>query len=391
VADEKSKTISEPASDGLAGKVLVTGGAGFIGSHVVEALRDQGADVRVVDNLDPQAHGAGADFPSYLEGVDIVRGDVKDPELWRRALADVSHVVHFAAAVGLAQSMYEITYYTETNVMGTAHLLQALSTRAFPVAKLLVASSMSLYGEGLYRCGNCGFEGTPRRDVADLEAARWEMYCPRCGAALTPIPTPETKPLQPSFVYSINKRDQEELCLSVGRAYGIPTVALRFFSVYGPRQALSNPYTGVAAIFASRLMGGAPPMIFEDGRQTRDFIHVRDVASACIKSLALDVGDVALNIGTGVPVTIADVASVLQKLLGGPDAEILETYRHGDIRHCYPDISAARAVLGWEPTISFEQGAEDLVEWVATQSGHAERLDQALDELRRRGLVKDRT
>jgi dTDP-L-rhamnose 4-epimerase len=380
-----------PGSIRLSGKVLVTGGAGFIGSHVVEMLREAGAEVRVLDNLDPQAHGGSDDFPSYLEGVELVRGDVTDPDTWASALADVTHVVHFAAAVGLAQSMYEITYYTKTNVMGTAHLLQALSTRKFAVEKLLVASSMSLYGEGLYECDRCGYRGTPRRDPADLEAGRWEMYCPRDGSALRPIATPESKPLEPSFVYSINKRDQEELCLSVGRAYGIATVALRFFSVYGPRQALSNPYTGVAAIFASRLMGGAAPLIFEDGRQTRDFIHVRDVASACLKSLTTDAGDVALNIGTGDPVTISDVAAVLQKLLGGPDAEVLHTFRHGDIRHCYPDISAAREVLGWEPTISFAEGAEDLVAWVATQSGHAERLDQAFDELRARGLVKDRS
>ena len=373
----------------IPGKVLVTGGAGFIGSHLVEALVAADADVRVLDNLDPQAHESSEDFPDYLRDVELMRGDVTDPDVWSRALAGVTHVVHFAAAVGLAQSMYEITYYTGTNVMGTAHLLQALASREYPVRKLLVASSMSLYGEGLYACDNCGFQGTPKREAADLEAGRWEMRCPQCSATLRPVPTPESKPLQPSFVYSINKRDQEELCLAVGRAYEIPTVALRFFSVYGPRQALSNPYTGVAAIFASRLIGGAPPLIFEDGLQTRDFIHVSDVADACMRSLTLDVGDVALNIGTGTPVTIAAVAQVLQKLLGGPDAQILNTYRHGDIRHCYPDVSAAREVLGWEAQIPFERGAEDLVAWVSTQSGHAEQLDRAFEELKARGLVKD--
>jgi dTDP-L-rhamnose 4-epimerase len=274
--------------------------------------------------------------------------------------------------------------------MGTANLLQALASRRYPVRKLLVASSMSLYGEGLYTCDACGFEGTPHRDPADLKAGRWEMKCPNCSAPMRAIPTPESKPLQPSFVYSINKRDQEELCLSVGRAYDIDTVALRFFSVYGPRQALSNPYTGVAAIFASRLLAGAPPLIFEDGLQTRDFIHVDDVVDACMRSLTQEVADVALNIGTGAPVTIAGVASILQKLLGGPDAEILNTYRHGDIRHCYPDVSAAREVLGWKAEIDFEQGAADLVKWVATQGSSASSVDRALEELRERGLVDDR-
>jgi dTDP-L-rhamnose 4-epimerase len=373
------------------GKVLVTGGAGFIGSHLVESLRDSGRDVRVLDNLDPQAHGEDADFPEYLKGTDLVRGDVTDPDVWAQALDGVTHVVHFAAAVGLAQSMYEIEYYVRANVMGTAHLLQALSTRKYPVERLLVASSMSLYGEGLYKCDACGFEGTNKRKVEDLEAGRWEMFCPQCGGQMHPVPTPESKALEPSFVYSISKRDQEEMCLSVGRAYEIDTVALRFFSVYGPRQALSNPYTGVAAIFANRLLGGAAPMIFEDGEQTRDFIHVSDVVAACEKSLFdPGVADVALNIGTGRPVSISHVAAVLRDALGGPEAEVLGTYRHGDIRHCSPDVSAAKEVLGWEAKLTLEDGVVDLVEWVKEQSSQVEALDAAFAELKEKGLVKDR-
>jgi dTDP-L-rhamnose 4-epimerase len=373
------------------GKVLVTGGAGFIGSHLVEALLGAGHEVRIVDSLDPQAHGEDPQWPDYLEGAELINADVTVPDVWSKALDGVTHVVHFAAAVGLAQSMYEIDYYVRANVMGTAHLLQELSTRKYPIDKLLVASSMSIYGEGLYRCGKCGFEGTNSRRSADLEDGRWEMPCPECNADMKPIPTPETKTLQPSFVYSITKRDQEEMCLSVGRAYEIPTVALRFFSVYGPRQALSNPYTGVAAIFASRLLSGAPPLIFEDGEQTRDFIHVRDVVDACMKSLfTRDVADVALNIGTGKAVTISQVAAVIQKALGGPDSQVLGTYRHGDIRHCYPDVTAAERVLGWKAALQLEDGVEDLVEWVTTQQGQAERLDAAFDELRERGLVRDK-
>ncbi len=396
--NQEAKTLTDrnseqhSARDGLGqieGKVLVTGGAGFIGSHLVDALRDRGADIRVVDNLDPQAHGEDADVPNYLAGVEFIRGDVSQTDVWEEALKDVTHVVHFAAAVGLAQSMYEIEYYCRANVMGTAHLLQQIATRRFPIQKLLVASSMSIYGEGAYKCDECGFEGTNQRNEGDFAAGRWEMPCPACGAPMKPVPTPETKQLQPSFVYSINKRDQEELCLAVGRAFEVPTVALRFFSVYGPRQSLSNPYTGVAAIFASRLLAGAPPLIFEDGEQSRDFIHVRDVAEACLIALYdQEVGDVALNIGTGKPISIAGLATLLQKSLGGPEPEIQNTFRHGDIRHCYPDITAARNVLGWEPKITLEEGLEDLVEWVASQSGHAEGVDRALDELRQRGLVK---
>lgn len=373
------------------GKVLVTGGAGFIGSHLAESLRDAGRDVRILDNLDPQAHGEDAVVPEYLSGTEFVHGDVTDPDIWAQALDGVTHVVHFAAAVGLAQSMYEIEYYVRANVMGTAHLLQALSTRKYPVERLLVASSMSLYGEGLYRCAACGFEGTNKRKEKDLEASRWEVLCPDCGAEMRPAPTPESKALEPSFVYSISKRDQEEMCLSVGRAYDIDTIALRFFSVYGPRQALSNPYTGVAAIFANRLLGGAAPLIFEDGEQTRDFIHVTDVVEACTKALFdPGVSDVALNIGTGRPVSISHVAAVIRDALGGPAAEVIGTYRHGDIRHCYPDVSAAKEVLGWEAKLSLEQGVVDLVDWVKSQSSQVEALDAAFEELREKGLVKDR-
>jgi dTDP-L-rhamnose 4-epimerase len=372
------------------GRVLVTGGAGFIGSHVVDALVESGADVRVVDNLDPQVHGDDARVPDYLDGVEFVNADVGDPDIWDQALDGVTHVVHFAAAVGLAQSMYEIAYYCRSNVMGTAYLLESISKRESQIQKLLVASSMSCYGEGLYLCDECGFRGTQLRKVEDLERGRWETFCPRCGAAMRPTPTPESKAFEPQFVYSINKRDQEELCMSVGRAYDIPTVALRFFSVYGPRQALSNPYTGVAAIFASRLLGKAPPLIFEDGQQSRDFVHVRDVADACMRALMDDsVTNVALNIGTGDPISIRDVAELLRGSLGGPEAEILGTYRKGDIRHCYPDISAARGVLGWEPKIELKDGIDDLVEWVASQVGHAEKLDSHVAELRAKGLIKE--
>ena len=372
------------------GKVLVTGGAGFIGSHLVDALRAAGADVLVVDNLDPQAHGENASVPDYLDGVEVIVDDVADDAVWGRALEGVTHVVHFASAVGLAQSMYEVEYYTRANVMGTAHLLQRLANGDHEVKKLVVASSMSIYGEGLYQCDKCGFSGGTRRKPEDVEAKKWEPFCPNCGNELRAVPTPEEKVLDPSFVYSINKRDQEEMCLAVGRAYNIPTVALRLFSAYGPRQALSNPYTGVAAIFAGRLMNGKPPLIFEDGEQSRDFVHVSDVAAATMHALWMDeVGDIAMNVGSGIRVSISEVARTIQKAMGGPEAEILGTYRHGDIRHCFPDISLAKRVLKWEPKLELADGVEDLVGWVASQTSPENRLDSAFEELRRRGLLKD--
>jgi dTDP-L-rhamnose 4-epimerase len=372
----------------MAGKVLVTGGAGFIGSHLVDRLRAEGADVRVIDNLDPQAHGENAPVPDYLEGVEFHQLDVSDSSIWDEALKDVTHVVHFASAVGLAQSLYEIEYYTRANVMGTASLLQALADRDEKIDRLVVASSMSCYGEGLFKCPKCGFVGTNLRNNEDLDKERWEVPCPQCNADLQPLPTPEEKNFQPQFVYSINKRDQEELCLAVGKAYDIPTVALRFFSAYGPRQALSNPYTGVAAIFASRLLGEKPPLIFEDGQQTRDFVHVSDVVSSTMQALFKDdVGYQALNVGSGHAVTIEQVARVLQKRLGGPDPEFPQTYRRGDIRHCFPDISRAREALDWEPKHQLEDGVEDLVEWVASQVSHAEKLDAHVEELRKKGLL----
>ena len=372
----------------MAGKVLVTGGAGFIGSHLVDRLRAEGADVRVVDNLDPQAHGENAKMPAYLEGVEFRQLDVGDASIWEDVLKDVTHVVHFAAAVGLAQSLYEIEYYTRTNVMGTASLLQALANQDNKIDKLIVASSMSCYGEGLFECPQCGYKGTNLRSNEDLDTGRWEVPCPQCDADMRPLPTPEDKKFEPQFVYSINKRDQEELCLTVGKAYDIPTAALRFFSAYGPRQALSNPYTGVAAIFASRLLGEAPPLIFEDGQQTRDFIHVSDVVDATVKALYDEnLYSSALNIGTGTPVTIEQVAAVLQKHLGGPDPEIVGTYRKGDIRHCYPEVSAAKDVLNWEAKLQLEDGVDDLVEWVSSQVSHAAKLEDHVEELRKKGLL----
>src|SRR4051794_7737888 len=300
----------------MARRVLVTGGAGFVGSYLVDALLQRGFNVRVYDGLSEQVHPAG--IPDYLaHDIELVRADVRDMEKLRSALRGVDVVYHFAAAVGVGQSMYEISNYMGVNTQGTANLLQVLLDMKIPIEKLVVASSMSIYGEGRYRCDECGDVAPPVRETEQLLAKRWETLCPTCGSTLAPVPTDESKPLQASSIYALSKKDQEEMTLLFGRTYGLPVVAMRYFNIYGPRQALSNPYTGVAAIFASRLLNGRAPLIFEDGRQMRDFVSVHDITAANLLAMERDEANGhALNIGSGEPITIQQVADVLSDSLG---------------------------------------------------------------------------
>ncbi len=366
-------------------QILITGGAGFIGSHLADDLISCGHRVRALDNLSPQVHGDAATRPPYLHAeVELVRGDICDAAAVSRSLDGVDAVYHLAAAVGVGQSMYEIARYTATNNYGTAVLLEALSTR--PVQRLIVASSMSVYGEGLYRNRNGELVETGERSLAQLRRADWNP-CDASGS-LEPVPTPESKTPSLSSVYALSKFDQERMCLMIGRAYEIPTVALRFFNVFGTRQSLSNPYTGVLAIFASRLLNGNAPMIFEDGEQRRDFVSVYDVVSAC--RLALEVPDAAgrsFNIGSGQSCTVREVADLLAAVLGKAiEPEISGKYRVGDIRHCFADISEARAVLGYQPAVTMEDGLVELSEWLADQAA-VDRVAEASRELSSRGLT----
>ena len=298
--------------------VLVTGGAGFIGSHLVDALLERGKHVRVLDNLDPQVHGGLAERgerPPYLNPeVEFILGDVRDYELVSRALQGVDVLFHEAARVGVAQSMYEIAGYTSANTYGAAVLLQAVADFRQRPRKLITASSMSIYGEGAYRCPEHGLVFPRLRPIEQLQRREWELRCPGggCDQTLTPVPTNEAKPLYPTSVYAINKRDHEELFLTMGVAYNLPAVALRYFNVYGPRQALSNPYTGVAAIFSSRLLNGKAPLIYEDGRQLRDFTHVSDIVQANLLVMDEPEADYqALNVGCGRALSIGDMAEAL--------------------------------------------------------------------------------
>ena len=371
----------------MSNQILITGGAGFIGSHLADALLARGHRVRALDNLSPQVHGADVARPDYLnEQVELVRADVRDPDAVRRALKDIDVVYHLAAAVGVGQSMYEIAQYTAVNNLGTAVLLEALAAQ--PVARLIVASSMSIYGEGLYQCPDGTICTGEERGLEQLRAGEWEIRS-AAGEVLTPVPTPETKLPSLASVYALSKFDQERMCLMIGRAYGIPTTALRFFNVFGTRQALSNPYTGVLAIFASRLLNGKRPSVFEDGLQRRDFVSVYDVARACC--LVLDhpasAGGV-FNVGSGQSYTISEIAERIAQVMGKEylEPQLTGKYRVGDIRHCFADISLARSTLGYHPEVGLEDGLEELASWLEGQVA-TDRVEEASAELAARGLT----
>jgi dTDP-L-rhamnose 4-epimerase len=370
--------------------VLVTGGAGFIGSHLADRLLAAGHRVRALDNLDPQVHENG-ERPEYLDpSVELVAADIRDRSAVRHALQGIDAVAHLTAAVGVAQSMYEIEHYTSVNALGTAVLLEEVLERRDSIRKLLVASSMSIYGEGQYRNPRTGERGLapPLRAAAQLETRKWEVIAAD-GLPLEPEPTAESKPLRPTSIYAIGKRDHEEMVLSVGAAYKIPSVALRFFNVYGARQALSNPYTGVAAIFAARLLNDRAPLVFEDGNQTRDFIDVRDVSRCCELALASAGADgCAFNVGTGVATSVLRVAHVIAAGLGkNLQPQVVERYRVGDIRHCYADTSLAEQLLGFHAEIPFEAGMADLLPWLEAQEAR-DLVDGAQAALVERGLVR---
>jgi dTDP-L-rhamnose 4-epimerase len=355
----------------------------------VDALLARGDSVRILDNLDPQVHGPDQRVPAWVpSAAELVRGDIRDVETVRRSLAGVDLVYHLAAAVGVGQSMYQVATYTAVNTLGTANLLQALVDDRGSVERLVVASSMSIYGEGRYTRPDGREPRVSARSTEQLRRHEWELRDPD-GVELAPAPTDEAKALDSTSIYALTKADQEKMVLMIGGAYGIPSVALRFFNIYGPRQALSNPYTGVAAIFSSRLLNGQAPLIYEDGEQRRDFVSVRDIVQALLLSADEDaaVGK-ALNVGSGRAVTVREVAETLARVLGtDAEPEVTGKYRVGDIRNCWADISLAREVLGYEPTVTFEQGMEELVAWLQEQDRPQDGVEAHAAELAARGLT----
>lgn len=367
--------------------VLVTGGAGFIGSHLVDALIERGCRVRVLDALVEQVHQNQQ--PAFLNPkAEFLRGDLLKSELLRQALRDVEVIFHQAAEVGVGQSMYEPVRYMSANTLATTRLLEEVSRTTTTVRKIIVASSMSIYGEGEYECARCGRVAPRLRSTEQLREKQWDIACPQCAGEISPVGTTEAKPLYPSSVYAISKQDQEQLCLVMGRAYGIPTVALRYFNVYGTRQALSNPYTGLCAIFSARLLNDKAPIVFEDGEQTRDFVDVGDIVRANLLAMETNTADYeALNIASGFPSTVNQIAALLSEGLGkNIPSEVTGQYREGDVRHCVADISKARKLLGYEPKVQLKDGLKQLLAWVRQQTAE-DHVPKMRKEMAARNLI----
>lgn len=360
-------------------RVLVTGGAGFIGSHLVDALVERGHEVVSFDNLDPAAHARPPRLPAYANPkCRYILGDVRDKEAMRRVMEDTEAVFHLAAAVGSGISMIDIRRFVEVNSLGTANLLEVAVENRDRIKKLIVASSMTTMGEGTYECGVHGVLYPSLRPIEQLARKEWEVKCPQCGASLKPLPMAEDRPLFPTTIYGLTKKDQEQETMLVGKFYEIPVVAFRYFSVYGPRQSLTNPYTGVIARFGTRLITGKAPLIYEDGEQLKDVIHVRDVVRANLRAMECEAADYQVfNMGNGVGLSVYRIAELISEKLGSPIRPILVGhYRRGDARHGWADISKARRLLGWEPSLSAEDGFADLCDWLRTLP--SEQLEEAI-------------
>lgn len=370
-------------------KILVTGGAGFIGSHLTDALIKKGHEVRIMDSLEPQVHGGSGKKPAYLNSqADFLKAGINNESALKKAISNIEFVFHMASLVGVGQSMYRIKDYTFTNDMGTANLLELITQTKNRVKKIIVSSSMSIYGEGSYECPSCGIVYPKKRNGAQMKKKLWEMFCPKCGKRSRPLPTDENKPLYPQSVYAINKASQEQMVLSVGKAYKIASVALRYFNVYGPRQALSNPYTGVLAIFSCRVLNNKPPLIFEDGMQTRDFVNIKDIVQANILAMEKKEADYEVfNVGTGLRTNLLEIAGFLIKEFNpGLKMQIVNKFREGDIRHCYADISKIKKKLGFSPEIKLKDGLADLLDWLKSQKA-IDKISRMNLELKKRGLI----
>lgn len=368
--------------------VLITGGAGFIGSHISDLLVAHGHCVRIIDLLDPQIHGTGEDFPRYINpAVECVQGDVRSPDDIRKALQGIDVVYHCAAFTGVGQSMYHMRSYLDTNSTGTATLLEAIVTKSLPIKRFVLASSRAVYGEGTHRCRTHGILYPGRRNRFDMENGKFQVYCPSCGQALDPLPTEEERPITPFSLYGWTKKHQEDLCRYAADIFGLPVTILRFFNVYGSRQSLKNPYTGILSVFHSRILAGHPVAIYERGIPGRDFIHVSDVARANL--LALD-GNVApgtcINIGTGKMVAVREIAVLLGERLGiSPETLDTGEFRVGDVCRCYADLTRSKSLLGFHAQIGLEEGIDEFVGW-ALREETADLYLKAVEELDNHGL-----
>ncbi len=376
--------------------VLVIGGAGFIGSHLAPLLVKSGYRVRILDVISVQVHGVVPHGLKWLEssGIEFVRGSVTDRRMLEASLEGVEHVVHLAAETGTGQSMYEVARYNEVNSQGTAVLLDLLANRRdLGVRRIVLASSRSVYGEGAYTCPACGdamgrmFPGA--RPTAQLVAHRWEPLCPCCGGTLTAVPTREDDPVRPASIYAATKYAQEDLVRVACEALGIGYAILRLQNVYGEGQSLKNPYTGILSVFSTRIRRGQDLPIFEDGLESRDFVHVADVVQAMFLALTTaQSANTVINVGSGVPTSVLEVASLLSEALGhAPNIRVTGEYRIGDIRHNVADVTRLREILRHEPQISLERGLRRFCDWVLTQPLPEDLLGRANAELKARNLM----
>lgn len=367
--------------------ILVTGGAGFVGSLLVDKLIQRGYRVRILDNLEDQVHQGHK--PKYLNRkAEFIKGDILDYKTLRQTMEGIDAIFHFAAAVGVGQSNYQIKKYVDTNIGGIANLLDILVNSKNKIKKFITISSMTGYGEGNYKCKKDGIVRPPLRSEEQLRKKDWNLYCPICMDLVIPVPTDEEALDYPNSVYGLSKKAQQDLSFLIGNIYKIPVVVLRGFNIYGPRQSLSNPYTGVTAIFISRLKNDKDVVVFEDGLQTRDFISVHDAVDAFMLSLEKDEANNQLfNIGSGKGTAILEVAQTLSGLLGKQGSiKASQEFRKNDIRHCFANISKAKEKLGWEPKVSLAEGLKELIEWSKMQDAE-DKFSQAQQELKDKGLL----
>ncbi|RPA70368.1 NAD-dependent epimerase/dehydratase family protein [Cyclobacteriaceae bacterium YHN15] len=376
--------------------ILITGGAGFIGSNLGLKLINQGYKVTILDNLSPQIHGdnpekESATFQAIMKGgATFIKGSVTEKNDWIKALAGQDAVVHLAAETGTGQSMYEIQKYVDVNISGTSLLLDLLTNSEHSIRKIVVASSRSIYGEGKYSCPTHGFVYPEARNDEDMSSGDFECKCPICNSELELVPTDEDSKIHPSSVYGITKQVQEQMVLTVGKSLDIPSVAFRYQNVYGPGQSLSNPYTGILSIFSTLIKNNKNINIFEDGKESRDFVYIDDVVDATILGLTKKEADFEVfNVGADKPIDVLTVANELKKnYKSGIDIHISGNYRIGDIRHNYADLTKINKLLGFSPRFSFLKGISNFCAWVENQEVKEDKYQASIEEMKNRGLYK---
>lgn len=372
-------------------KFLVTGGAGFIGSNLSLALLNRGYDVRVLDNLSPQIHGDYSPLYESINGkVEFIKGSVLSYTDWKEALQDIDVVIHLAAETGTGQSMYEIEKYTDVNIKGTSIFLDILANEKHSVKKIIVASSRSIYGEGKYSCNNCGVVYPNERTDSDMAEGDFTVKCPHCSSVVSLLATDEDSKIHPSSIYGITKQVQEQMFMVMGRSLQIPSVAFRYQNVYGAGQSLSNPYTGILSIFSTRIKNGNSINIFEDGKESRDFVYIDDVVAATILGIEKDEANYEVfNVGLGKPVDVLTVAETLvQEYQSDSAITVSGNYRLGDIRENYADLSKIQEKLGFQPEVSFVEGIKRFSLWVNQQNIVQDNYEKSIAEMKEKGLYK---